>query len=378
MSDTNKWIDIVHELGPSFAARAEAYDEGDKFVAENFQALKDKGLVTAPVPKDLGGGGASYTDMCHVLRVMSHYCSSTSLGFSMHCHLLAANIWKHLHGKPGEATLRKVAANNLVLISTGAGDWINSNGNMVKVDGGYRVTADKPNSSNCEIGNVAATSARYNDPDQGPMVLHFAVPTSAEGVSITHNWKAHGMRASGSQTLHFKDVFVPDEAIVASRPQDQWNPLWCVVLPAAMPLIMSTYMGVAEAAHTLALKMLSSKKHDANTQYTVGEMENALATAHCAWESMVALNGDYTYAADTDTVTKVLARKTIVANAVIQTTEKAMEATGGIGWLRPAGLERLMRDARGGSYHPLADKKQHVFSGRVALGLDPITGAELG
>lgn len=378
MSEATKWIDAVHELGPAFAERAAEHDESDKFVVDNFQALKDKGFMGAPVPADLGGGGASYTEVCNVLRVLSHYCPSTSIGYSMHCHLLAANVWKHKHGMPGEAVLRKVAANNLVLISTGAGDWINSNGTLTKVEGGYKLTATKPNSSNCEIGNVIVASARYDDPENGPMVYHFPVPLKSEGVSIEYNWKAHGMRGSGSQTIQIKDVFIPEEAIALRRPQNQWHKAWGVVLPAALPLIMSTYVGVAEAAHKRALQNVAHKKNDAHTQYLVGEMENALATAHCAWESMIAINGEYTYKPVLPTVSKILARKTITAEAVIKTCEKAMETVGGMAWLRTAGLERLMRDSRGGTYHPLPAKKQHSFSGRVALGLEPITGAELG
>ena len=39
------------------AARAAAADESDAFVAENYPALKQAGLVEAGVPQDLGGGG---------------------------------------------------------------------------------------------------------------------------------------------------------------------------------------------------------------------------------------------------------------------------------------------------------------------------------
>jgi hypothetical protein len=35
------------------------------------------------------------------------------------------------------------------------------------------------------------------------------------------------------------------------------------------------------------------------------------------------------------------------------------------------GLERLLRDVRASHYHPLPQKQQLIFSGRVALGLDP-------
>ena len=45
---------------------------------------------------------------------------------------------------------------------------------------------------------------------------------------------------------------------------------------------------------------------------------------------------------------------------------------GGAGYFRSAGLERLLRDARAGHYHPMQPKRQHVFSGRFALGLDPV------
>jgi alkylation response protein AidB-like acyl-CoA dehydrogenase len=55
--------------------------------------------------------------------------------------------------------------------------------------------------------------------------------------------------------------------------------------------------------------------------------------------------------------------------------EKALESTGGAGFYRKARLERLLRDAHGAQFHPLAAKRQHRFTGRVALGFDPISDA---
>jgi hypothetical protein len=45
--------------------------------------------------------------------------------------------------------------------------------------------------------------------------------------------------------------------------------------------------------------------------------------------------------------------------------------TGG-GNFRSMGLERLVRDVHGAQFHPLQAKRQHRFTGRVALGLDPV------
>ncbi|HEU4806290.1 MAG TPA: hypothetical protein VFS91_10905, partial [Nitrobacter sp.] len=67
--------------------------------------------------------------------------------------------------------------------------------------------------------------------------------------------------------------------------------------------------------------------------------------------------------------------KTIAAEAALATVEKALEAAGGAGFYRSAGLERLLRDAHGAQFHPLPAKRQQRFTGRIALGLDPIMDA---
>jgi hypothetical protein len=34
--------------------------------------------------------------------------------------------------------------------------------------------------------------------------------------------------------------------------------------------------------------------------------------------------------------------------------------------------ERLLRDVHGAQFHPLPEKRQHLFTGKLALGQDPI------
>jgi acyl-CoA dehydrogenase len=47
-----------------------------------------------------------------------------------------------------------------------------------------------------------------------------------------------------------------------------------------------------------------------------------------------------------------------------------MEAGGGAGFYREAGLERLFRDVQASRFHPLPDKAQLRLTGRMLLGLD--------
>ena len=84
---------------------------------------------------------------------------------------------------------------------------------------------------------MLVTSAPYDDPIEGPQVLHFPVPLKSDGVTLKDDWKTMGMRATGSQTVMLDNVFVPEEAVVLRRPQGAYHPAWNVILTNALPLI---------------------------------------------------------------------------------------------------------------------------------------------
>ena len=98
----------------------------------------------------------------------------------------------------------------------------------------------------------------------------------------------------------------------------------------------------------------------------------SITMAQLAVDDMVRLAQDLDCTMSLDLSTAILTRKTIAAEHVLATVEKALEVAGGAGFYRGLGLERLLRDAHGAQFHPLSAKRQHRFAGRVALGLDPI------
>ncbi|HLH90127.1 MAG TPA: acyl-CoA dehydrogenase family protein [Xanthobacteraceae bacterium] len=191
-------------------------------------------------------------------------------------------------------------------------------------------------------------------------------------MSLADDWQTLGMRATGSRTIILDGVFVPDDAIALRRPRGRFHPAWNVILTVAMPLIMSVYTGVAEAAAAIGRKHASERRGDPAVPYLLGELTNELTAAQLAADDMVRLANDLDFAMTLDLADAVLVRKTIVAEHVMATVEKALEAAGGAGFYRKTGLERFLRDAHGAQFHPLSAKRQHRFTGRIALGLDPI------
>jgi alkylation response protein AidB-like acyl-CoA dehydrogenase len=362
-SNTSHWIEVAHSLGEEFAGRAEAHDEGDAFVSGNYAALKERRVFSAAVPEELGGGGASHREVADMLRILAQYCGSTALALSMHQHLIAATIWKYRCGQGGEALLKKVAANQLVLVSTGASDWLESNGSMTKAAGGYLVSARKHFASQSAVGDMLVTSAPFMDE-----VLHFPVPMNAQGVTVLNDWRALGMRGTGSHTVKLENVFVPDAAIALKRPRGAYHPVWNVVLTVAMPLIMSVYVGIAEKAAELSIGHIRRKKNaKPYVPALIGEMSNDLVAAEIQLNDMLRIANNYDFEAIDQNGHDILMRKTNVANAAIRVVTKAMEIVGGEGFYRGFGLERLFRDVQAARYHPLPESDQVKFSGEYLL-----------
>lgn len=367
-SKIKNWKKLVHKLGENFANRATNHDKNGTFVFENYSELKLHKFFSAAIPEELGGGGVTHQEMCEIIATIAHYCSSTALAFSMHQHLIAAAIWKYRNKNMGKEMLQHIARNEWVLISTGARDWLGSNGELRKISGGYSFSAKKHFASQSIGGDIAVTSAPYQDENSQWKVLHFSVPMSSNGITVADDWDVLGMRATGSQTIIFDEVFVPDSAIALERPRDEFHPVWNVVLTVALPLIMSAYVGIAEKSFEIALDM--GKKYARNRAqmpYMIGKMNNSLLSAQTQLKAMIALANNIDFQPGEETTMEVLSLKTNVGEASKKVVAEAMEAIGGQSFYRKNVLERLFRDVQASPFHPLPKWEQYAFTGSRLL-----------
>ncbi len=360
-------VELVHQLGPEFRKRATEHDRMGSFVSQNYTELREHRVFAALVPKELGGGGVPHAEMCDVLRTIAQYCGSTALALSMHSHLLAGTIWRYKKGLGGEPLLKKVASEQPVLVSTGAKDWLESNGDMQRVEGGYRMSGMKAFASQSAEGGILITSGPYNDPSEGWQVLHFPVPFASEGVSVVNDWDTMGMRGTGSNTVKLENVFIPEASIVLRRPRGQFHPFFNVITMVALPLIMSAYLGVTQRAAEIALTYARKRRGSPHLPYLVAEMNNLLTAAEVQCAEMVRFSREYDFEAVNGNGHGMVTRKTNVANACIETVAKTMEVVGGQAFYRNLGLEQLFRDVQGARYHPMQDKEQLFFSGNHLL-----------
>lgn len=365
----NDLLSRAAAVGTELAEHAERHDREGTFVDEGVRRLREEGLLALAVPTELGGAGATIRETAAVQRELARHCGSTALATAMHQHVTAFTTWRYHRGLPGaEATLRRIADEGILLVSTGGADFTHPRGVAIRVDGGYLVSGHKVFASQAPAGNVLSTMFRYDDPDQGPRVLNTAVPMADAGVHVLDNWDTLGMRGTGSHDVVVEDVFVPDERVLANRPYGVIDPPLQVIVSIAMPIISAVYLGVAEAAFRAAVEAAGSKADDPTVQRQVGLMSHRLQIASWALDRALDEVGD-DLAPSVHTMAATLAAKREIALAGIEVCDVAMDVAGGPAFSRGSIIERAYRDIRAAKFHPLTPEATLVHAGRLGLGL---------
>jgi alkylation response protein AidB-like acyl-CoA dehydrogenase len=375
MTTTSPRIDddprtIAASLGPELAANAARHDADGTFVEESFALLREHGLLALAVPTELGGLGATLRQISAVQQELARYCASTALASAMHQHVTAFTAWRYRRGLPGaEATLRRVADEGIVLVSTGGADFTQPKGHAVRDESGtgWRVSGRKGFASQSPAGTVLSTMFPYDDPENGRRVLNIAVPLASPGVTVLDDWDALGMRGTGSNTVVLEDVLVPDERVLADRPHGVVDPPLQVILTVAMPIIAAVYLGAATAAYEDAVLSVAGST-DPIVQRQVGAMSHRLRIAQWALDRAGEEIGDDP-APSVDSVLAAMAAKREIALAAVEVCDIAMEVAGGRAFVKGSPIERAYRDVRAAKFHPFTPELTLVHAGRHALGV---------
>lgn len=360
-------VAIAESLGAKIAAGSARADAEDRFVSENYTLLKEAGLVSAGVPVELGDGGADVRALAGMLRVLGRACGSTALAFAMHTHQVAIPAWRWQHQKVAavEPLLKRIAAERIILLSSGGSDWINGSGVATKVEGGYRVSGRKIFTSGAAAGDVFMTGAVLEE-GGGTFVLHFGASMKAPEVHILDTWHTLGMRGTGSHDVVLDGLFVPEAGVALKRRAGEWHPLFHTISTIAFPLIYAAYLGVAESACNIALDLAKKRPVTHDARSLAGRMMTELRGAEAAHETMLAAVDRN--APSAETVNEVMIGKSLGADHSIRAVELAMELASGAGFYRSAGLERRFRDIQGARYHAMQRGAQSQYAGAMALG----------
>ena len=91
-------VTTAASIGSKVAAPAAvSVDKESRFPKEALDALKEARLLSAYVPKDLGGAGCGMAELARICEVLAQHCSATAMVFAMH-QIQVACIVRHAKG----------------------------------------------------------------------------------------------------------------------------------------------------------------------------------------------------------------------------------------------------------------------------------------
>jgi alkylation response protein AidB-like acyl-CoA dehydrogenase len=373
-------VDLAVRLAPALERRAAGYDEADGFAHEDFDDLVAAGYTAITVPADLGGMGASALDLVAAQSRLAEGSPATALAVNMHLHgvgLLAEGFRDRV-----EPFLKQVVGEGAILAGgfsepqSGGNWWYQATTATPLPGGGWRLAGTKTFFTGWpRATHLFLTAAVEADGDREP--IGFLIPRPERGVRVLGDWKAMGMRATGSHVLAVDDLEVPPECVV-----DRGFPIAVSFLVGShwsWPSFASVFLGAAEAAYRHVVGGLPKRRNEGlgqvlselpGVQQAVGEMRMRLDAARAALYAAVRRPPDPDPVAHYG---RMAAAKLFVCQTALEVCTLALRTAGGSGYLRGSPLERLLRDTHAGLLLPPSHDATLQWLGRVELGSEART-----
>jgi len=359
-----------------FAPRAARWDREASFPVDNYQDLREAGLLGICVPKAYGGLGADFATYVMVAAELGRHCGSTALSFNMH---VSSTMWSgfiadaldmsaaqradhesiramHFARVIGEGKVYSQPFSEGGAAAAGKAPWGTLAHRAPGGQGGYRIRGRKIFASLSGAADYYGVLCTLeNTPHGGGTLrdsLYLAVPADALGVTVTGDWDPLGMRGTVSRTLIFDDVFVPDEARL--MPEGLYFQA-AQRYPHMFATLSPTYMGIAQAAYDFSVAYLRGdvagtapikRRMYPTKQITVADMRIKLEQTRALFLQTAR---EARVDPDKDARMRLLAAHYSIMENANDICRLAVRTCGGQAMLKSLPLERLYRDSRCGS-----------------------------
>jgi alkylation response protein AidB-like acyl-CoA dehydrogenase len=366
-------VDLASQLATErFAPRAEKYDREASFPYEDFDDLREAGLLALCVPEAHGGIGAGFETYCLVAEQIARGNASTALMYNMHCTtmLMVGEIADQMafppavqaaHERRRARRFREVVESSVVYaqphsepVELGEADQLRVGGRRFgtraeQVDGGYLLNGRK------FFVSLAGAAGYYATPallvGDGPWIartLYLAVPRDAAGVEFQGDWDPMGMRATVSRDMVLTDVFVPEEASLL--PPGGFGALYNGWPHGALSF-SATFLGLMQAAYDFTIAYLTGRipgspglQTGAPAKgYAVAQMLFSLEAARALFYRSIS---ECSFNPPREVEQRARAAHVTIQRSVVEITAEAIRVCGGRAMLKRYPLERYARDAR--------------------------------
>lgn len=374
------FVQWVAELADELQPIGDECDRTGQYASVQIERLKACGFSAMTVPERYGGRGASLYQMLLALERLAQGDGASALILGWHLGItLSLGDTEAWPADVFADFCEQVLAGKALVNACGTEPETGSPSRGGRptttaraIAGGYVINGRKT----WATGSPSMTHilVRAWVPEQD-LVGEFLVLQGTPGVTIEETWDSMSMRASGSHTFHFRDVFVPDHRAMdigdpghtVLRNRDGGG--WLLHIPA-------TYMGVANRAREYALHIARTYAPSslgkpigtvAHVREKLGQIEVLRMSARTVLYDTAKRYEALPIAERMSMRPELGVAKYVVTNAALEMIDLAMRIVGGNSLLRDSPLERCYRDVRAGLHNPPMDDMTLLMLADLAL-----------
>jgi acyl-CoA dehydrogenase len=232
------------------SVHADAVDRDARFPDEAFTALRGQRLLSVMIPSDVGGEGASLSDVADICYLLGRACASTAMIFAMH-QIMVAILVRHARDSFWhQRLLRRLCAEQLLLASSttdgqGGGDLRASACAVTQAGSGIALQKNAAVMSyGAEADALLTTARRSPQADSADQVL-VAFVKDEYRLERAMAWDALGMRGTCSAGFILTAEGVPEQVLPTAYAKIHsqsmmpvahltWSSVWCGVAAGAV------------------------------------------------------------------------------------------------------------------------------------------------
>ncbi|HVS78381.1 MAG TPA: acyl-CoA dehydrogenase family protein, partial [Steroidobacteraceae bacterium] len=200
------------------APNAADVDARSRFPQETVDALKEAGLLAAPIPKDLGGAGCGIVELTELCSTLARACGSSAMILAMHYVQVACLV---RHGGESERLrgwLRELAERQYLLASMTSeegtfGEMRTSLCAVRRENGRFTLEKDATTGSYCAQADAILVTARRAPDAAGTDQVLVCINRGDRRLTQTGTWDALGMRGTCSPGFRL-EAQGPEEQIL--------------------------------------------------------------------------------------------------------------------------------------------------------------------
>tara|TARA_R110002072_G_scaffold1780_10_gene14802 strand:- start:25872 stop:27107 length:1236 start_codon:yes stop_codon:yes gene_type:complete len=376
-------------------------DRSGEVPAASFDEVRRAGISGAFLPEECGGFGmTSIHDWMVGMSRLGRGDGSVAIAMNMHLAVSRglAGAWRGgmaSNNKPMTDQLGQqfdqILAGTMHICATATepgSDNLHPFTEATKVEEGWLINGLKIFVTGSPIASHIAMNLRVQS-SEGDTISSTILPIETKGVVPLDDWQAMGMRGSGSQSIKFDNVLVPNHAVNPVGPWGRWSANMLMNRNLGNLPLLGVFLGIAEHAYELAIASATGTQKKAKPpsaelpgiQHMIGEMEVLLATARAMVGQMGSIADDFVREFEGQKIPFERAHellkdhqsmKWVVNRNAIEIVNRAMDIVGGGGFMDKHPLSRLYRDVRAGPFmQPYSPTEARAYIGKVALGIYP-------